>query len=454
VTLTAASSLERRLSERLDDALDRHGVPGAVVGIGVGDEVAVASAGVRNVGTGDAVGRDSMFLIGSVTKVLQATLLVSLGLPLDDAVRCHLPEFRCADPEARDAITIRQLLDHSSGLEGDHFPELGWGDDAVARLVESCADLGQLHPPGLLATYCNTGVNVGGRIVEVETGRIWDDAIRDRLFAPAGMERTVSLPWEAILRDVAVGHVPGNGGPVVAPAWSWPRSMAPAGGTLAASASDLLRFARLHLERAAPVGEEVADAMTEFQRPWPTGIAAPGPPLAGMGLGWFMWDWTGTRVIGHDGAGFGSAASLRLVPAHDVAVVSLANSWYDGYALTGELVRGILEDEVGLVSAGEPAAGCALHQPAGYVGTYRRLGSEIEVTAHASGGLIVRQRQELPHDSSESVTESALEPIGPDLFRARNPAYAYDRNYRFVATAGSRPDFLYQGIRAHRRDAV
>jgi CubicO group peptidase (beta-lactamase class C family) len=227
VTLVAPSALESRLAERLADALERHGVPGAVAGVSVGGETAVVAAGVRNVRTGDPVTPRSIFPLGSVTKVLQATLLMTLGLPLDDPVRRHLPDFRCADADAADAITIRQLLDHSCGLEGDFFPELGWGDDAVALLIDACAGVGQLHPPGLLASYCNTGVNIGGRIVEVKTGSTWDGAIRERLFAPGGMESTVSLPWQAIQREVAIGHFPGDNGPVVAPSWSWPRSISP-----------------------------------------------------------------------------------------------------------------------------------------------------------------------------------------------------------------------------------
>jgi hypothetical protein len=213
----------------------------------------------------------------------------------------------------------------------------------------------------------------------------------------------------------------------------------------------VLRFGRLHLDRAAPVGADVAAAMTEFQRRWPSGLSSiDGSPLTGMGLGWFVHDWAETRVFGHDGAGLGCAASLRVVPEQDVAVVCLSNSWYAGYGLNGELLRSVLEEELGLTAprlVTEPNP----HGAERYVGTYRRLASEIEII-ELDGGLEARQRQDLLHDSSESATEFELEPVGPDLFRARNPAWALDRTYRFVTTAGTRPDYLYQGIRAHRRD--
>jgi CubicO group peptidase (beta-lactamase class C family) len=445
VTIAAASGLEARLSQRLGEALARHRVPGAVVGVSLGDETAVAAAGVRNLRTGEPVTRESIFAIGSVTKVFQAGLLVSLGLPLDDPVRRHLPEFRCADTEAADAITIRQLLDHSSGLEGDYFPDFGWGDDAVACLVESCATIGQLHPPGLLASYCNTGVNVGGRIVEVAARSTWDEALRDRLLGPAGLHSAVSLPWEAILREIALGHVPGDGGLVVAPKWSWPRAAAPAGGTLAASAPDVLRFARLHLEGAAPIGAEVAAAMAEFQRPCPSGILSiDGATLAGMGLGWFVFDWAGTRVLGHDGMGLGCAATLRMFPDRDAAVVCLSNAWYAGYALNGEVVRGVVEDELGLAPAEEEVAANP-HDATRYLGTYRRLASEIEI-AERPAGLLARLRQELLYVPGRTVAEVELEPVGPDLLRARHASWALPRTYRFV------DGYLYENFRAHRRD--
>src|SRR4051812_40084371 len=75
--------------------------------------------------------------------------LVEQGLlTLDEPLVTWLPEFRVADPDASLLVTVRHLLTHTSGIDGDHFHDTGRGDDCLERYVESCAELPQLHPLG------------------------------------------------------------------------------------------------------------------------------------------------------------------------------------------------------------------------------------------------------------------------------------------------------------------
>ena len=447
------SSLQGRLEGRLREALSRHHVPGAVLGLASADETAIAAAGVANRRTGAPVGANSLFPIGSVTKVYEAALLLSLGLELDEPVRRrHLPDFRVADAEATETITLRHLLTHSSGLEGDYLADFGRGDDVVRRYVESCATLGQLHPPGLLTSYCNSGCVVGGRVVELATGLDWDSALRERLLEPARLTDTVSLPEEAILRPVAVGHLPGESGPVVTTEWSWGRSFGPAGGTPAASAPDMLAFARLHLDGGGALGSEIPAAMAEWQRAWPEGIE---PGLVGQGLGWLIWDWGGARVLGHDGSGVGCFASLRLVPDHGIAVVVLTNYETGGLDLADELIRGVLADEAGLSPPPRlaPIARDAPLEASRYTGTYKRLNTAYEITERPGAGLAARVSMDamgvvVPDD----VAERTLEPAGDDLFTMRHTLVSTDTAMRFVDADGDGElDYLYDDKWANRR---
>lgn len=444
-----------RLAELLEDALVRHRVPGAVLGLSVGDETAVAAAGVASLRTQEPVRRESLFPLGSVTKLYQTTLLLSLGLDIDDPVQRHLPGFRVADPVATEAITIRHLMTHSSGLESDYIADFGRGDDAVRRYVESCATLGQLHPPGLLVSYCNSGAVIAGRIVEQVVGSCWDDSLRDRLLVPAGLEDTASLPEEAILRAVAVGHMPG---PTVATKWSWPRAFGPAGGTLAASAPNVLAFARLHLQEEAPVGSTIARSMAERQKSFPDGVThlASVERLEAVGLGWLLWDWDGTRVLGHDGGGLGCFSSLRVIPERDAAVVCLANYTYGGIPLARELVRAVLNEELGVRPAQTPRTENP-HTARRYVGRYRRLGVDLEISERLGGRLAVRhRRQAVSTVFPESTDEAELEPVGPDRFRGRYATFpslqSVDVTVRFVDTDDDGiADYAYEDTRAHRR---
>jgi CubicO group peptidase (beta-lactamase class C family) len=137
----------------LDELVAKHGVPGAVVGLLHGDEVAVAAAGTANLNTGAEMTPDTAFLTGSITKVWTASLLMTFVdegiVDLDRPVATYLPHFRLADPRAATEITVRQLLNHSSGIDaGDYLLELGEGPAAHRRYVERLATVEQIHAPG------------------------------------------------------------------------------------------------------------------------------------------------------------------------------------------------------------------------------------------------------------------------------------------------------------------
>ena len=67
-------------------------------------------------------------------------------------------------------MTLRHLLCHTSGINGDFFLDTGRGDDCLARYVEACAGLAQSHPLGVTFSYCNTGFVIFGRVIEQLTG--------------------------------------------------------------------------------------------------------------------------------------------------------------------------------------------------------------------------------------------------------------------------------------------
>lgn len=198
------------LRERLPQLTTEHGVPGAVAAVGIGGEVVEAAAGVLSTATGVGTTVDSLFQIGSVTKVLTATLVMQLvgegRVDLDAPVSSYLPGFRPA--------TVRQLLCHTAGFEGDVFTDTGKGDDCLAKYVD------------LLA--------------EVVRGKPFDACMREQLFTPLGMTHAANDPYEAIVHRVAVGHH----GRTPSPVWAMARSNAPAGSMLAMTARDLVAFCR------------------------------------------------------------------------------------------------------------------------------------------------------------------------------------------------------------------
>ncbi|GAA0951101.1 serine hydrolase domain-containing protein [Actinocorallia libanotica] len=303
---TAIDEVGEWLRERLPGLAEEHGVPGVAVAVDAGGRVVEAAAEVLSTATGVEATVDSVFQIGSVTKALTATLVMQLvadgRVELDAPVAGYLPGFREA--------TVRQLLCHTAGFEGDVFTDTGKGDDCLERYVELLADVPQIFEPGRMFSYNNAGYSVLGRIVEVMRGMPFDRCMRDHLFTPLGMTHAASDPYEAILHRAAVGHLGGRPAPV----WAMARSNAPAGSMLAMTARDLLAFARAHL------ADEGLRAMRESQVTLPDigwGTA--------WGLGWALHDLPGGPVFGHDGNTIGQSAALRIDPGRDVSVAILIN---------------------------------------------------------------------------------------------------------------------------------
>lgn len=201
---------------RLDTLRATHDVPGATLAFLVDGEVHELASGVLSRATGVEATTDSVFQLGSIAKVYTAALVMQLvesgELDLDVPVVKVLPEFATVDPAATEVITPRMLLSHTSGLTCDFHIDTGRGDDAIARYVEAAKGVAMDCPPGTAVSYSGIGYVVLGRIVEVLTGLTWDQALKERVFAPLGLAHTMTLPEEALPFRVAMGHLAGEDG--------------------------------------------------------------------------------------------------------------------------------------------------------------------------------------------------------------------------------------------------
>src|SRR3954452_20311867 len=187
-------SYREALQSRLTELMAEHNVPGASLGIVLGDESLELAAGIVNVETGVATTPDTLFQIGSITKVYTATMVMQLidegKVSLDEPVATYVPELTLADAEAARAITVRQLLTHTSGIDGDLFEDYGRGDDCVERYVASFGALAQMAPPGSFFSYFNSGLLLAGRMIEKIDGVGFDQALTTRVLQPIGAARS------------------------------------------------------------------------------------------------------------------------------------------------------------------------------------------------------------------------------------------------------------------------
>jgi CubicO group peptidase (beta-lactamase class C family) len=346
---------------------------------------------VLNVNTGVEATPDSAFQIGSITKLFTATLMMQLvdeqRVELDAPVKRYLPDFSVADPAASAGVTIRQLLTHTSGIDGDFFLDTGRGDDCVERYVLACAALPQLHAPGAAWSYCNAGLIIAGHVIQKVTGMTWDRALRERLLRPIGANSLVTLPEDALTLRTAAGHYFGEDGKHrVVPMRLLPRSNGPAGSTPFGTTADLVAFARMHIDEGRSEADKqvLSAASVRLMQEAHYALERPGDRHH-QGLGWFLFDWGGERVIGHDGGTIGQASFLRVLPAKRLVVALLTNGG-NAQGLYDYLFALLFERLAGVTLPKPPRATEGLRlPPEPYVGSYAKLSGRIDIVALEDG---------------------------------------------------------------------
>ncbi|HEY5646591.1 MAG TPA: serine hydrolase domain-containing protein [Pseudomonadales bacterium] len=449
----------------LKRGIRRYKVPGAALAVHRRGRLYETAAGVVNLETRVPTTADTVFQIGSITKIFTTSLIMQLAdrgrLDLDAPVVDVLPDFRTADRAAARRVTVRQLLTHTSGIEGDFFVDAGRGDDNIRRLQDMGTLLPSLFPPGERLSYCNFGFAMLGRITEVLTGMTWDQAMRRRLFRPLGMTHALTLPEETLRYRAAIGHVPNPKKPgeqMLSPMPWLSLGQKAAGATPAMSAADLLKFAVMHVDRGvSKAGERILSrsAVRDMQRvqfKLPRHFAG---GLDAWGLGWMLMRWSGKRVIGHDGGTVGQYAFLRIVPDDDLAIALLTNGG-DARGLYDELMAVLLQSLARIELPALPAIDEALTERlAGaldrYVGRYVNIAGSTEVSAQG-GRLFV--------ESTPSEIGGMILPKTPLAFVDRNTVRMAsgdpitDRNLLLFQDAGDSPArYLQFGARLSRRSA-
>jgi CubicO group peptidase (beta-lactamase class C family) len=394
--MSTLHDVEAWITEQLPKLIEQYGVPGAAVAVLAGGEVIDDAAGLLSKATGVEATADSLFQIGSITKVWTATMVMQLvdeGLvDLDLPIRTYLPDFRIRDEAAAAQITTRQLLAHTAGFEGDIFTDTGVGDDCVEKYLGVLHDVPQLFPPGEQFSYNNAGFVVLGRLVEVLRGKPYDECLKEFLFAPLGLTHAATGPYDAILFRAAVGHLEPepDADLVPAPMWALVRSNIPAGAMLAMRPRDLLSFASMHLNHgAAADGTQVLapDTVAAMQEPH---VTLPDLGLMGThwGLGWELFATPDGTVVGHDGSTIGQSAFLRIVPEKGVAVALLTNGG-DTFSLYRDIVSHVLAElaDVDLPALPRPPEEPQRIDASRYVGTYSAEVADLVVTQDDDGRI-------------------------------------------------------------------
>ena len=319
-------------------------VPGMAVAIVKDGKIVVTKGyGVRKLGDPTPVDEFTLFGIGSNTKAFTTAALAILvdegKLSWDDPVYQRLPGFVMYDPYVSHEMTIRDLLTHRSGMGLGEGDLLFWPHTTYSR-EEIIYKLRFMKPASSFRSryaYDNLLYMTAGQIIPAVTGVSWDDYVRQRIFAPLGMNHSnitnanikpgdnVAFPHSRMENKLQVIHfeVLDNAGPA---------------GAINSCAADMARWVQLQLNHGKFTdhdghlfSEQRSREMWSSQTILP--IGDPPPSLAGLkanfadyALGWGLRDYHGRKLIGHTGGVAGFVSRVMLVPEENLGVVVLTNA--------------------------------------------------------------------------------------------------------------------------------
>jgi D-alanyl-D-alanine carboxypeptidase len=333
---SATPATRRALQARLDQLRERYGIPGISVTILFPDGSSWQGvSGLADVERKTPVTSSTSFAIASVSKTFTAALVMTLAqtgkIGLDEPVRLYLPELKKVDG----AITVRQLLDHTSGLRDyffhpaiDHLlltdPGRRWDAAMSMKYVGK-----PYFKPGKGWHYSNTNYLVLGLLAERVGGAPLGEQIRSRFLDPLGLRHTWYQPAEAPTSVGAHGYrfksaakqapaIDLSDGSPFMPFTSVVTAAGGAGG-IASTSADLARWARA-LYGGGVLSQVSVDAMIGD-----VASTAPYKPRVPYGLGVQRLDIDGALSLGHSGRLLGFRSDVRWLPDEDIAIAVLTN---------------------------------------------------------------------------------------------------------------------------------
>lgn len=300
------------------DSMEIWGTPGlSVAVIRNGKVIKSKGYGYANLEHRVKVTPSTIFQSGSVGKQFTAALVMKLvedgKIKLDNSIRLYLPEA----PAAWEAVTVRHLLNHTSGLS-DPYEVLDLRKDYTeAELLKLEGEIPMEFKPGERWSYSNTGYHVLGFLCSKVGGAFYGDQLKTRIFEPAGMTTARIISESDIIMNRASGYEISDGRPFNQ-SWVAPKLNTTADGSVYVSLIDMVNWSKA-LDRHDLFSESIKKQM------WTPGVLNDGTKTD-YGFGWMLDSVNGQRHIGHNGAWQGFRSSIRRFPDHDLAVIVLANS--------------------------------------------------------------------------------------------------------------------------------
>jgi len=320
-----------KLDAYIESEMQEANLPGLALGIVQGDQT-VYLKGYGNTGTGADVTPQTPFLIGSTGKSFTALAIMQLvedgRVELDAPVQRYIPWFRVTDNDDFASITVRHLLNHTSGIStaaGLEYVYEDTGEDALERRVRSLADKELSQPVGAGFQYSNANYETLGLIVQVVSGQSYDEYIAEHILKPLNMNDSFLSPVAAREHGAADGHRFWFGQPIPFE-MPYNRALIPAG-LWWSSAQDLTHYLIAQLNAGQYEGMSLLSpaGIKLLHQP---AVHTPENPIIAeewYGMGWFIRKSNSLTTISHAGSTPNFHANLVLIPEGQWGIVLLMN---------------------------------------------------------------------------------------------------------------------------------
>ncbi len=313
-------------------------VPGFAIGIVKDDKIIFAKGyGIRNIEKPETVDENTLFAVASNSKAFTASSLAILvdekKLNWDDKVSKYLPEFQMYDSYVTSEMTVRDLVSHRSGL--DTFSgDLLWYDTTNSA-EEIVRKIRFLKPKSSFRSkygYQNLMFIAAGKVIEKISGKTWAQFVRERILTPLKMDRSTTSVKD-FKDNVASPHNESGGKIRVLPHGDVDNSWGACG--INASVSEFANWLRLNLNKGKFEGKQIISENQIWQMqqqnmfmPISQNAAKLNPTrhYFGYGLGWFLNDYQGRKVVSHGGGLDGMISQSAMMLEENLGLIVVTNS--------------------------------------------------------------------------------------------------------------------------------
>lgn len=435
--------------------------PGAAVAVVRGDRVIYAKGfGISNVETGTRVTPDMLFRVGSITKMLTATVLVSLAeegkialdAPMGDAVKGFEPRLS--------RVTAHQLLSHSAGIIDYAHICCAQDESALAVQIRAFTDADYFFTePGRIFSYSNPGYIMAGYLIQELTGKLYTEAMDERLFKPLGMTHTTYRPTVAMTFPLSQGHEAESAAkptvvrPFVNNVGDWPAGFA------YSNVFDLARFVIAFMNGGRIDGKQMlspsliatlSTAYVDVPFSWdvPLGLFEG----AKYGHGLFIQEHRGVHLLHHGGEIPGFGAFVVMAPEYRFAIIIFANKTG---AILSKSVQKALELSLPLKARPQAPPKQAVTMTAAeiesYSGTYVNGALKIELLVR-EGNLVRKEFYPTTVEAGPGRDfEAPVTKVGTNRFAFTPPGKSAPAEFVLVPDPSGKPVYLHSFMDAARR---